>query len=107
MDAVIHKQLPKGKVEDVRVKRSPEQMKQLQDLAAAAIGFDATRGDVLTLEDLSFQQPVIAVMPPPTVADKVRKGLKRLCGGGSLRFAAGAVSAGRIGSWSGRCRSGR
>jgi flagellar M-ring protein FliF len=57
------------------VSRSPEQMKQLQDLAAAAIGFDATRGDVLTLEDLSFEQPVIAVMPPPTMADKVRKGL--------------------------------
>ncbi len=74
-DAVIHKQLPKGKVEDVRVKRSPEQLKQLQDLAAAAIGFDAARGDVLTVEDLSFEQPTVAVMPAPTMADKVRKGL--------------------------------
>ena len=74
-DAVIHKQLPKGKVQNVRVKRSPEELKQLQDLAAAAIGLDTARGDVLTVEDLSFDQPTVAVVAPPTLAERVQKGM--------------------------------
>ena len=74
-DAVVHKQLPKGKVQDVRVKRSPEELKQLQDLAAAAIGLDASRGDVLTIEDMSFDQPAAVDVPPPSMVDKLRKGL--------------------------------
>jgi len=39
-----------------RRKRTPDEMKQLQQLAAAAIGLDTQRGDVLSLENLSFQQ---------------------------------------------------
>lgn len=57
-DAVTEKQLPKGKTQQVHLRRSPEELKQLQDLAEAAIGFDSTRGDVLTIEDMSFTRPV-------------------------------------------------
>ncbi len=74
-DAVIHKVGPKGKVQDVRVKRSPEELKQLQDLATSAIGLDTARGDVLTIEDMSFEQPVAADIPAPSLAEKLRKGL--------------------------------
>ncbi len=74
-DAVIHKQLPKGKVQEVRVKRSPEELKQLQDLAAAAIGLDTARGDILTIEDMSFDQPVAAEVPPVSAGERVRKAL--------------------------------
>jgi len=34
--------------------RSPEEMKRLGDLAEAAIGYDATRGDTVSVEDLPF-----------------------------------------------------
>ena len=74
-DAVIHKQLPKGKTQDLRMKRSPEELKQLQDLAAAAIGLDAARGDVLTIEDMSFDQPATVEVPPVTLPERLRKGL--------------------------------
>ncbi len=74
-DAVLHKQLPKGKVQDVHVKRSPEELKQLQDLASAAIGLDTARGDVLTVEDMSFDQPAVTDVLPPSFSDRVRKGL--------------------------------
>ncbi len=74
-DAVVHRQLPRGKQQDVRMKRSPEELKQLQDLAAAAIGLDTARGDVLTVEDMSFEQPTTAEVPPPSLSDKVRKGM--------------------------------
>jgi len=74
-DTVIHKQLPKGKMQDVRVKRSPEELKQLQDLASAAIGLDTARGDVLTIEDMSFDQPSAIDIAPPSMAERFRKGL--------------------------------
>ncbi len=74
-DGVIHKTLPKGKMQDVRVKRSPEELKQLQDLAAAALGLDTARGDVLTVEDMSFEQAAQVEVPPPALADRLRKGL--------------------------------
>jgi flagellar M-ring protein FliF len=43
--------------------RSPDELRNLTVLAQAAVGFDATRGDVLQVEDLAFeenhlQQPV-------------------------------------------------
>ncbi len=74
-DAVVHRQLGKGKVQDLRVRRSPEELKQLQDLAAAAIGLDTARGDVLTVEDMSFEQPAVADVPPPSLGDRVRRGM--------------------------------
>jgi flagellar M-ring protein FliF len=35
-------------------KRSPAQLKQLQDLAAAVIGMDPQRGDLVTVENMTF-----------------------------------------------------
>ena len=39
----------------VRRKRTPEEMKEIEQLASAAIGVDAQRGDLLAVENLSFQ----------------------------------------------------
>lgn len=36
------------------VNRSPEDLKKLQDIVASAVGLDKTRGDAITLEELSF-----------------------------------------------------
>ncbi len=74
-DAVVHQKGPKGKTVDVRMKRSPEELKQIQNLAASAIGLDTARGDLLTVEDMSFAQAAAIDVPPPSLADKLRKGL--------------------------------
>jgi len=74
-DFVQRKQTPKGKWVETRLKRSPEDMKQLEQIAQAAIGYDSTRGDVLTVQDMSFEQPAAIDIPAPTVIDKVRKGV--------------------------------
>jgi flagellar M-ring protein FliF len=37
--------------------RTPEELKALQNLIAAAVGFDASRGDVVTVESLAFDMP--------------------------------------------------
>ncbi len=77
-DLVEHKQMPPhGKWVDVRMKRSPEELKQIEELAQAAIGFDAARGDVISVQDMSFAQDAAAQAEPglPTVIDKVRRGV--------------------------------
>ncbi len=40
-------------------------MKEIEQLAAAAIGLDAQRGDVLAVQNLSFQEPVLPKPAPP------------------------------------------
>jgi flagellar M-ring protein FliF len=74
-DATTVRQLPHGKTEEVRLQRSPEQLKQLQGLAEAAIGFDAARGDVLTIEDMPFAVPTVIAPPKPSLLDKIQLAL--------------------------------
>jgi|HubBroStandDraft_6_1064221.scaffolds.fasta_scaffold128443_1 flagellar M-ring protein FliF len=71
-DAIDVKQ-ENGKRSETRRKRTPDELKQIEDLAKAAIGVDATRGDVLTVQNLSFDQsPAEAAPAKPTVMQKVR-----------------------------------
>jgi flagellar M-ring protein FliF len=60
-----------GKKQEVRRKRTPEEMKQIEELAKAAMGFDATRGDQLSVQNLSFQVLPVEKVVPPTVVQRV------------------------------------
>jgi flagellar M-ring protein FliF len=73
-DFTQRKQGLKGKWVETRLKRSPEELKQIQDIAQAAIGFDTTRGDVMTVQDMSFDHPEAIEVPVQTMIDKLRKG---------------------------------
>lgn len=48
------KKMVEGKLVGSTYRRSPAQLKQLQDLAAAVIGLDPQRGDVVTVENMTF-----------------------------------------------------
>lgn len=64
-DAVETQSDKGGKTTSVRRKRTPEEMTAIEKLARAAIGVDEPRGDLLALENLSFQTiPVEAVVAP-------------------------------------------
>jgi flagellar M-ring protein FliF len=54
-----------GKRTTTRRKRTVDEMKQIEQLARAAIGVDAQRGDVLAVENLSFQELPLEVPAPP------------------------------------------
>src|SRR5262249_39557727 len=54
-----------GKTEETRRKRTPEEMKQIEDLAKAAIGFDPQRGDQFSLQNIAFSQPNLELPAPP------------------------------------------
>jgi flagellar M-ring protein FliF len=55
-----------GKRTTTRRKRTVDEMKEIEELARAAIGVDAQRGDVLAVENLSFQELPIEAPAPPT-----------------------------------------
>jgi len=50
-------------------------LKTISELAQAAIGFNSARGDVISVQNLAFERPVVADLPPITFAEKARKGI--------------------------------
>lgn len=71
-DAVEEKKDAKGNVTEVRRKRTPEEMQQIVDLAKASIGFDISRGDVLSVQNVSFETSPSEQTLPPSRVDRVR-----------------------------------
>jgi flagellar M-ring protein FliF len=57
VDDVIETRTDNGKTAETRRKRTQEEMTQIEELAKAAIGFDAPRGDQFSLQNVSFSQP--------------------------------------------------
>ena len=62
-----------GKSTTTRRKRTTDEMKQIEQLAQAAIGVDPQRGDVLAVENLSFQQAPLETIPPPSKTEHWRR----------------------------------
>jgi flagellar M-ring protein FliF len=60
-----------GQTEEKRRKRTPEEMKQIEELVTAAIGVDATRGDKVAVANLSFQTLPLEEPAPPTFTERV------------------------------------
>ncbi|MGA3347759.1 MAG: flagellar basal-body MS-ring/collar protein FliF [Candidatus Sulfotelmatobacter sp.] len=56
-----------------RRKRTTDEMKEIEELARAAIGVDTQRGDVLAVENLSFQELPLESPAPPTKVEHWRK----------------------------------
>jgi flagellar M-ring protein FliF len=71
-DAISYKQQGNKRVEE-RHKRTPEEMTQLTDLARAAIGLDTTRGDVISVQNISFVELPAEELPAPTKVEQVRR----------------------------------
>jgi flagellar M-ring protein FliF len=61
-----------GKRSEFRRKRTPDELKQIADLAKAAIGVDETRGDSLTVQNLSFEQTPVDTPAKPPITERVR-----------------------------------
>jgi flagellar M-ring protein FliF len=75
-DIIDRKQDAKGKVTEVRRKRSFDEMKLMTELAQAAIGYDTTRGDVVSVQNLSFHEAQELEPAPLTFIEKTQKGLR-------------------------------
>jgi len=58
-----------GAKTESRRKRSPEEMKQIEELAKAAIGFDSARGDHVSVQNISFTATPPG--PPPNLTERI------------------------------------
>lgn len=72
VDDAVEVQQENGKQTETRRKRTADELKQIEDLAKAAVGFDVNRGDVLTVQNLSFQQPPPETPVKPKALERVR-----------------------------------
>jgi len=81
-DAVETK--PDGKAGTTRRKRTPEEMTAIEKLARAAIGVDDKRGDLLAVENLSFQSVPVEAPAAPDRWDRWRLLLQQWSG--ALRY---------------------
>ena len=86
VDDVVEAKDDGGKTVETRRKRTPDEMKQIEDLAKASLGFDATRGDQISVEEVAFQIPQVEAPVAPTLPDRVRVITERYTG--LLRYAA-------------------
>jgi flagellar M-ring protein FliF len=75
VDDAIQRTQVKGKWVTSDQKRSPDEMKLISDLAQAAIGFNTTRGDVISVQNLAFDRPPVEDIPAPGLAQRAQKGL--------------------------------
>ncbi|MEO5819673.1 MAG: flagellar basal-body MS-ring/collar protein FliF [Vicinamibacteraceae bacterium] len=72
-----------GKVTRSSTPRPQAEMQKIQQLVAAAVGLDTTRGDQLIVENVSFDEPIEEPVQLPTLMDRV--------GGGALTWARPAI----------------
>lgn len=56
-----------------RRKRTAEEMKQIEQLASAALGLDNQRGDLLAIQNLSFQESPAETPVKPTTLETTRR----------------------------------
>lgn len=83
-DAITRKPGPKQTWTESRTKRSPQELQQIQTLASNAIGLDSARGDVITVQNLSFTNADASELPKLSALDRARKGLSDY--GTALRY---------------------
>jgi flagellar M-ring protein FliF len=73
VDDVVETTEQAGKRTSTRRKRTADEMKEIESLARAAIGVDTQRGDVLAVENLSFQESPSETPLPPTKTEHWRQ----------------------------------
>jgi flagellar M-ring protein FliF len=70
VDYALETSFEAGRKVEGRRRRSPDEMKQIEDLAKAAIGFDPVRGDRLSVQNVSFVA-ISSEGPPPNLPERL------------------------------------
>jgi flagellar M-ring protein FliF len=50
-----------------RVPRTTEELKEIEDIVSTSLGFDQTRGDTVTVKNISFQEPLAEEVVAPSM----------------------------------------
>ena len=84
VDDVIGTSEEQGKTSAARRKRTPEEMKQIEDLAKAALGWDSSRGDQVSVQEVAFQVAPSEKLEAPKLPEQIRVIAERWTG--QLRY---------------------
>jgi flagellar M-ring protein FliF len=84
VDDAVETKTENGKSTAIRRKRTAEEMASLEKLARAAIGVDEKRGDLLAVENLSFQSAPVESVSAPGKWERWQRLLQTW--GGALRY---------------------
>jgi flagellar M-ring protein FliF len=80
VDDAIESKTENGKLQETRRKRTAEEMKQIEALSKAAVGFDAKRGDQFSLQNIAFLVPTIDLPAAPGKIQKIENYVQRWIG---------------------------
>jgi flagellar M-ring protein FliF len=80
VDDAVETKTENGKSQETRRKRTTDEMKQIEALARAAVGFDAQRGDQFSLQNVTFTVPPMDVVTPPGRVQRILRFLERWTG---------------------------
>ncbi len=72
VDDVVETKMTDGKPVETRRKRTPEEMKQIDSLSKAALGWDSSRGDQISVEEVTFKTPDADGLGPVNLPEKIR-----------------------------------
>ena len=72
LDDLVETKQENGKQVAARRKWTAEELRQIQELGQAALGLDTARGDLISVQNISFDQPAPQVLPPPTWMERIR-----------------------------------
>jgi flagellar M-ring protein FliF len=86
VDDAVERKTQNGKTEETRRKWTPEELKQIDALARAAVGFDAQRGDQFSLQNVTFSVPPVEEVAPLPRMQRILTFAERWIG--LLRYAA-------------------
>ena len=75
LDDAVDRQLKNGKWVSERRKISDSELKTITSLAQATIGYDAARGDVVSVQNVSFNRSDDSDFPPDTWMERMRQQL--------------------------------
>jgi flagellar M-ring protein FliF len=71
VDDAVETKTENGKTQQTHRKWTPDEMKQIEGLAKAAVGFDAQRGDQFSLANVSFALPPVEEVIPPGKVQRI------------------------------------
>ena len=72
VDDIVETKQENGKTVSARKRWTQEALKQVQELAQAALGLDTSRGDLVSVQNISFDQPAPQAITPVPRMERIR-----------------------------------
>jgi flagellar M-ring protein FliF len=86
-DSLVASRGEDGAMSMTRRPRTPEELQQIQGLVSAAVGFEVDRGDQMTVQNISFEEPVVEDAVELTTMEQVQRYVPQIWEGARLLVA--------------------